>query len=350
MIDVMPPQAVAARGFSIVEVLISVTIGLFIIIGVVSIYAATSKSYTLHESESRLQEAGRYAFSILEPDVRMAGYWGLAKGAVSVAGSFSQASAAATGLTPPTPSCGTNFVFDVKTAIEGSNNSYPLTCPAFSAAAPSADTLTVRHASVTPSTIAAGTVALRICSSFVAASLVSTATDCPIEPVTVPAAGNTTANVNGGVYDLIVNSYYINQRSSTIPGLPTLYRQTFSNLTNTMVNTEILPGVEDMQVQFGIDPTGTTGVASQYVNALTATALYNASTVATAQIVAVRIWLLLRADNPEPGFTDTRIYSYADRTGAAATTLTANNAYQPADHYRRLLVTRTIMLRNAVGT
>jgi hypothetical protein len=77
---------------------------------------------------------------------------------------------------------------------------------------------------------------------------------------------------------------------------------------------------------------------------------------AGAQVVSVRIWLLVRAENPEVGFRDTRTYQYADRATATGTTNNLNaanaagRAYAPADSFRRLLVSRTIQIRNALGT
>jgi hypothetical protein len=103
-----------------------------------------------------------------------------------------------------------------------------------------------------------------------------------------------------------------------------------------------------MQVQFGVDPSGTGGSAQRYVNP--------GAIPTGAQIVSVRIWLLVRAENPEVGFVDTRTYEYGDRSAGTGTTNNLNDvaaagrAYVPADSFRRLLVSRTIQLRNALGT
>ena len=55
-----------------------------------------------------------------------------------------------------------------------------------------------------------------------------------------------------------------------------------------------------------------------------------------AQVLAVRVWLRIRADRPENGFTDTANYVYADRNQAALN-----------DAFRRSVVTKTIYVRNA---
>src|SRR5207249_6970872 len=132
---------------------------------------------------------------------------------------------------------------------------------------------------------------------------------------------------------------------------------------------EIVPGVEDLQVQYGVDLTGgagaTSGAATEYLNAGATLTNLLTNAAAPAQIAAVRIWLLVRSDAPEAGFTDDRIYEYGDRLTANGTTGDLTNladstkAYQPSlstdnsftgvKHYRRLLVSKTIQIRNALA-
>ncbi len=101
----------------------------------------------------------------------------------------------------------------------------------------------------------------------------------------------------------------------------------------TIEDREVLPGVEDMQIQLGIDtdPVGAAnrGVLDRYVNA-------DDVLLATSAVVAVRVWLRIRAERIENGFRDTAIYRYAD--GSAGPFL---------DSFRRVVVSKTIYLRNA---
>ena len=113
------------------------------------------------------------------------------------------------------------------------------------------------------------------------------------------------------------------------------------------IDQEILRGVEDLQVQFGVDPgddinnDGTpddpggdgmadfvNGYTTQYVNA-------GDALLDSAQVVAVRIWVRVRGDVPEVGFVDNRTYQYADTD------------FQPNDGFRRVVMSRTIYLRNS---
>jgi hypothetical protein len=115
-----------------------------------------------------------------------------------------------------------------------------------------------------------------------------------------------------------------------------------------------MSGIQDMQVQFGLDtgdydgngvidpaedlnndgiPDSPNGIATRYINPQAA----SSTAFAGLQVVSVRIWLLIRADRPEPGYANTTEYKYAGKT------------YKPpaGDNIRRILVSRTIQLRNA---
>ena len=61
-----------ARGYSLVELMVAMTLSGLLIGGAMQVYSDSSKSYGIHETASRLEESARYAFSVLEPDVRMA--------------------------------------------------------------------------------------------------------------------------------------------------------------------------------------------------------------------------------------------------------------------------------------
>ncbi len=65
-----------ARGFSLVELMVALVIGLVISIGVVQIFGATRATYQLDESLARAQENGRFALEFLTQDIRHAGYAG----------------------------------------------------------------------------------------------------------------------------------------------------------------------------------------------------------------------------------------------------------------------------------
>ena len=94
---------------------------------------------------------------------------------------------------------------------------------------------------------------------------------------------------------------------------------------------EIISGVEDMQFEFGVD-TDNNATVEYYV--VPGTAL-----PAGARIVAVRVYLRVRSEEPDFTFEDTRSYNYAGVNYTPDSTGDANR-------YRRLLVSKTIQLRN----
>jgi type IV pilus assembly protein PilW len=64
------------RGFSLLELLIAITIGLVLMAGVLAVMSSTKKTYSLQEELSRLQEDARFLMEDLSYNVRMAGYFG----------------------------------------------------------------------------------------------------------------------------------------------------------------------------------------------------------------------------------------------------------------------------------
>jgi hypothetical protein len=127
--------------------------------------------------------------------------------------------------------------------------------------------------------------------------------------------------------------------------VPSLRRK-FLQANGSIGEEEIMIGVEDMQIQFGIDtdvpgtpvaPNPNRGSIDRYVNPddpiIDPT---NAGFNPNAEILAVRVWLRLRAESRENGLADNTDYEYADQDFGTF-----------SDGFRRLLVSKTIYVRNA---
>jgi type IV pilus assembly protein PilW len=355
-------------GMSLIELMVALTISAVLIFGATQVYVDSRAAYNVNETVARLQENARYAMSVLEPDIRMSNYWGLIKGASLVGNQAAQtAGVSAVASNVEANYCGTNFAVDLNTTIQGDDNSYVLSASRTAncntvagtgwATSPmlSADTLTVRRASTIPSVDAVNAPlsvnhVVQICSTRLSGRLYSDGSVCGAAPA-------------NQVNNLIVNAYYVDNNSSVGIGTPSLRRKALVTVANVIrfADQEVIAGVEDMQVQFGVDPTGVTGVATRYVNPNMIAGL----PVGTA-IVSVRVWLLVRSDAPETGFIDNRAYVYGDRLAANGTVsnlnaaASATKAYQPSldtstaptsvKHFRRILVCRTFMIRNSLGT
>jgi hypothetical protein len=162
-----------------------------------------------------------------------------------------------------------------------------------------------------------------------------------------------TADADHRVLNLIVRTYYIARDSVSRPNFPALRMKSLTRSGGNVVfdEDEVMTGIEDLQVQFGID-------SGDYDNdgAIDSGADVNEDGIPESSgritryvspdfpnlerftVGAVRIWLRVRADEPEVGFIDTRTYNYA------------NTTYTPAGQdqkYRRVLVSRTVAVRNA---
>ncbi len=107
---------------------------------------------------------------------------------------------------------------------------------------------------------------------------------------------------------------------------------------------EVIPGVENLQIQLGVDTDGDLEI-ERYVDAdhdiINPT---TAGTIPDAQVLAVRLWLLLRADAAEVGFTDNAQYTSPDPDVIVIPCAGAGCAYP--DNFRRLAIATHVTLRN----
>ncbi|MCX7098670.1 MAG: PilW family protein [Methylococcales bacterium] len=66
-------------GLSLLEVMIALLLGAFLLGGVLKIFIGSNQTYMMQENLSRLQENGRFAMTFISRDIRMTGYWGCMK-------------------------------------------------------------------------------------------------------------------------------------------------------------------------------------------------------------------------------------------------------------------------------
>ncbi|MEN6587564.1 MAG: prepilin-type N-terminal cleavage/methylation domain-containing protein, partial [Sulfuricella sp.] len=66
-------QPARAHGFTLVEMLIAITLGMLLVIGVSYAYLGTKQTSRMQASLARMQEGARFAFETMALDIRMAG-------------------------------------------------------------------------------------------------------------------------------------------------------------------------------------------------------------------------------------------------------------------------------------
>jgi type IV pilus assembly protein PilW len=73
-----PARGRKQRGFTLVELMIALVLGLLLMSGVAQVFSSSNRTYRVHEGLSRIQENGRFAMEFLKRDIRMADFWGCA--------------------------------------------------------------------------------------------------------------------------------------------------------------------------------------------------------------------------------------------------------------------------------
>lgn len=312
------------RGLSLVELMVAMAIGIFLVAGAITVFGKTRDLYRTNEDAARLQEVARYAMSTIEADVRMANYWGLNSRSDLVSNTVAS--------TDYDTACGDDWSVAVRRYIDGANGdgvttyaSYLGCPPDVGTAENNADIMTVRRAGVsalTPAQTLALNGRLKVATTRVQATL--------FDGPTMPSGFLQ-------VRELITRTYYITADpapADPVVGQPALRRKNLS-VTGGAIDVEdqlIISGIEDLQFQVGVDTDGDADQDADYY--MDPVDLENDLAPGDA-VVAVRVWLLARSDRPEFSFTDDRTYQYADRA-----------AFSPGDNFRRLLVSKTIHLRN----
>ena len=317
-------------GVTLVELMVALSIGSFLMIGAVQVYNQSRHAFVINESIARVQETAQFAMDTIEADIRMASNWGRHSRGSSVVGRSVTGDANPLTLAVPA-GCGAAWALDVSRPVQGDNNTYALVCPPDPAgtgvAQPNSDTVTTRRATVavTPLPLQAGR--LYVQSTRIQGELFD---DGNVPPGFDPLESET--------HTLLINSYYVAASSILIPGVPTLRRKMlgFAGGVPTVVDQEVAPGVENLQLQFGVD-VDQDNTVDRYVNP--GDAILNPLAVGFipgARVLTARIWLVVRGITPELGIQDLRDYEPGDIDLGVYT-----------DAFRRMQVSKTILLRNA---
>jgi prepilin-type N-terminal cleavage/methylation domain-containing protein len=315
------PAHATMRGFTLIEMMVAMAIGLVLILGAVNIYGQGRNSFRTAESIARIQENARFAMDFMAPDLRLAGFWGRGSEAafITIPGAVNV-------------TCGgvnvDAWALNLPAGLQAVDDNYNLPCAPFSAAQPNTDVLVVRHASGQPTLPQAGVVQIQ--SGRTAAAMFDDGI-APIGLVPAPPLSDT--------HDLVINAYYVDQQSSLGANIPSLRRQTLVN-GGVIQDQELIAGAENLQVQFGVDTDGD-GNVERYVDS-DAPILdpLNVAFIPDAEVLSVRVWMLIRSTQQETQYNDVGPYIPPDANLGNIT---------PNDPFRRMQVSSTVFLRNTRG-
>lgn len=310
-------------GFSMIEMMISIAIGLLIVAALVGVLTSSSGSSKTNDRTSELQSNGRYALNHLQQELRHAGNRGYTPKAPESAG---WTTAAITNECKATIDAANTFVKNIRQSVWGSNDSNPFSANCLPSASYNSsnisDVLVIRHAAASP-TLAASAVAstLYLSSSYSGVSLLAgSALPGPV----------VTGTEN---FALQVYVYYIGYDDNDAT-LPALRRRALVN--NQMVDEMVVSGIEAMQFEYGITTASGSSHNTRYFTANNIAGSAGATGATTWDGVnAVRIWLLARSAKPEPGYDNSNTYTMSNRV------------YGPVnDSFYRQMFSSVVQLRN----
>jgi type IV pilus assembly protein PilW len=336
---------IASRGLTLVELLVAMALGLFIVTALVALYANVSRTNQEMAKTNQLIENGRFAMQLLHEDVQHAGYWGPVDAMEATAipdpclphGGWGAGAARATYV---------NNLMAI--AVQGYSDGTPYaTCGgALGGVVPKSDVLFVRHASTC--VVGAGCEGAGDTGPHVQVS------DCRTEPVPEPGyVVETTAAMDARDprirgkdcatevprRKLIANIYFVANSAS---GVPTLMRMSYTNGAFGAAQA-LVEGIEAFKVEYGIDDLGSNGLPISNTNPADGnTDRFQSCTAATpctlpvlANAVAVRLHILSRNLEPTGGYVDSKDYVLGPLAIAA-----------PNDAFKRHVFTTTVRLVN----
>ena len=328
------------HGLSLIELMISITIGLLILSALATLFVNQSKTRTELDKSNRLIDNGRYALEVLSENLRLAGFYGeRALTALPVISDPCTSDLSTPNLTDLRDALGLHVAGYDATAASGVGatiGSPPcgLTTPPLTTAdlKDGSDILVLRRADTTPIPAASavnGThyIQLSNCKYDAATSVIDTTAtnfvlrqhDCT-STSTLPAAN---------VRRFFVQTYYISPNNIAGDGIPTLKLKELDPAgSGVFIITPLVEGIEYLQVDYGIDGDND-GVADSYATTC-------ATAVCWSNVVSVKLWAIARNIETTSGYTNTNTYTL----GLAGTFGPFN------DSYKRHVYTQVVRLIN----
>ncbi|MCG6887780.1 MAG: PilW family protein [Proteobacteria bacterium] len=317
-----------SRGFSMVELMVAMVITLILMAGVSQIFLSSKQSYVIQDTLGRMQENGRYAMEVLTTDLRRAGYWGGNADINAIEDNTPAGASNGNKIATDDGSCtSADWARMLTYSIFGRDDNRTNYGCLPSDTTHVGDILVVRYAA--PWVVGGITTpnydnAQYYIRSSLFEGKMFRGQDQAANPVTGAAVRTA---------ELVSNGYFIHTSTNSDPNkctgsdaIPSLYR--IGLRSGALVSDEIAYGVDQFQVQYGLD-TNDDGTVDSYVDAPAAS-----DTTSWGQVIAARVWILVRSECPETGYTNTNTYAIG------------NLNYTPSDRYRRQLFTSTVTLRN----
>lgn len=320
-------------GFSLIELLVAMVVGLLIVGGAFSLHSTSRKAQKTNEMQMDMVADARFAIEMIAYDLRHTGMWGGTNkdGLIDCKSSDAACVATANGDTPPsiaTKDCavGTDpvWAFDLSRPIfaTDASNPYSSTCiPASENYKAGTDVLEIRYADSNITAVGD----LKAGQAYVRSNFINGRLFIGTKEPVLQAYDTNSLTLD---HQLNAYAYYISSFTDAVgDGIPSLRRASLVN-GPAVENQILVSGVSDLQVQFGEDVNGDMTV-DRYVNPTDVGDWSN--------IYAAKIWLIMQSDEKQIGIDTVKSFEIA---GAPAAT------FGGQDDYRYFMVTSVINLRN----
>ncbi len=312
------------QGFTLVELMISLVLGLIVTGGVVTVFVQSRQSFRVDEQVARMQDEARFALDEIARDVRMANY--LAEPLVPAA--IFPDFGLLVGIDCGVPAQA-NWIMELTDAVTGQINSLTgvdnatgatapasFSCIGAAEIRPNTDVVGIKRVagdSTAPANLQNGATYIRSNGTF---GLMHT--QPPVAAVPPPFRD----------WEYRPRVYYVrNFANAPGDGIPALCRKVLTPGAPPSMTTEcIAQGIEDLQLEYGLDTDGDAR-PNRYLTNPTLTQLQ--------QVVSARISLLARTQEVDPRYTDLRTYTVSNAP-----------AYTPNDNFRRRVYSTTVTIHN----
>ena len=306
-------------GLTLVELMISMVIGLFLMAGIATLIAQQSSNRAELDKSGRQIENGRYAMTLLQDDIQHAGFYG------------QYSSGFTTPATLPNPCDTTAATIDAALAMPLQGYDAPssvptplLNCLADANHIPGTDIMVVRRLEAndtlpTMSTLVAGQI-------YVQTTPIAKVTGLGPDPTPstpfVYTLKQKDAVTTAELRKYVQHIYFLSpcniyaagattctsaaDNSSPVPTLKRLEMTFVAGLT-TMVTVPLVDGIQNMQFDYGVD---NTGVAGTQGDGTPTTPFVTSPAVADwPNVMAVQVNLLARNADPSGGYADKKTYN-----------------------------------------
>lgn len=326
-----------SQGFSLVELLVAMVVGLIVVSGAFSLHSGSRKTQVKNEEQMDMVADARFAIEMIAYDLHHAGMWGGTNkdGLIACKSTDAPCVSTSTGDTPPTAmasgDCDVGWYYDLTRPVFATDNSNPYggTCiPAGEGYVANTDVLEVRYAD---SNVA---LALMPNQVYVRSNFVNGRVFVGSTPPVLQAYETSPLTRN---HELRAYAYYVSDYTDAVgDGIPSLRRVALVNQPSLQTQT-LISGVVDMQVQFGVDTN-----ADQIVDR------YDHPSVVTANndwlnVYSAKIMLLMRTDKQQLGINTVKTFQIP---GSFHINGVAKTNFGGQDDFRYFMISSVVDMKN----